>query len=176
MPFRPKYQNLRTGASAKGDIRQKNKFHNRRVVWDDIQFDSIFELEFYKTLLTLKEAGKIKEVVAHPPLIELLPNQYLADKKTLVFKKLEMEPDFLITLNNDRKIYFDSKAWVTVSDEFLIKCKMLYHLFNDQVIIITKDHLPFINKIINLLELGIYRNCVSQKAFVSYRDKILKNS
>ncbi len=177
MPFFKKFASDRTGASHKGDVAQKNKFHNRKVTFEGVEFDSVFELELYKIFKQLKVEGLIKEVIPHPPLIELLPNQYLdqENKKDLIFKKLEIMPDFLITLNNDDNFYMDSKAWITITDEFIIKSKLFYYLFQKQIIVITKSHLPYLKKIIKLLETNSYRNCVSEKAFKNYAINFLGN-
>lgn len=157
----------RSTSSSAGAKMTKNKFHNKKTLYEGVEFDSAFELKTYKFLLEQKAKGVIKDVKAHPATIELLPNSYVktpvvgANGKEKIterclYKNLEFMPDFLITLNNGKEIYWDAKSYATLTDPYKIKVKILYALFNKLCVTGFSPEIANFPIVVKLLEKGIF--------------------
>jgi hypothetical protein len=155
----------RTTSSSAGAKMARNKFHNKKTIYEGVEFDSAFELTTYKFLLDQKAKGVIKDVIAHPPTVELLPNSNvdvpIVDakgkekiKQRTLFKNLELNPDFLITLNNGKEVYLDSKSYATLTDSYKIKVKILYNLHNTLCVTFFKPEMDNFSIVVKLLEKG----------------------
>lgn len=95
-----------------------NKYHAKKVVYDDITFDSKKECERYKLLVTKQAQGLINDLKVHVPIVIIEKN----DK----FRKSSYIVDFLYTRNGE-DVYEDVKPCKSlVTDVFKLKQKLLY--------------------------------------------------
>lgn len=85
-----------------------NKYGAKKVIIDDIKFDSIAEGEFYLELKTYESVGAIK-------ILKLQPKVYLSRARILY------KPDFLIQ-ENGKDYYIDVKGMETQG--FKLKAKL----------------------------------------------------
>jgi len=108
----------------------KNKFYNKKVRYDGLLFDSLFEREIYSIIKTFDPR------VIHHPKIPLIPNTrqkgYVAPIIGFVpssaWKVPTWTPDFFSPLAN---CYIEAKGLMT--DDFKLKMQVLFQV-NSQVL------------------------------------------
>lgn len=126
-------------------MKSYNKYGNKKVTVDGIEFDSRKEANRYRELRLMQRAGKIVGLRLQVP-FELIPNQYetvTVQLKTktkqvdkLVERKIEYIADFVYTdletkqtVVEDVKGYTDGQAYRV----FLIKRKLMLQVYGIKV-------------------------------------------
>lgn len=108
-----------------------NKYRNKKVVMDNIEFDSRLEANRYIELKLLQRAGKIKS-------LELQPRFLLQEgfkKNGKIFRKIEYIADFKY-IENGKTIVEDVKGMQT--DVFKLKHKIFEKVYPDLELRIIK--------------------------------------
>lgn len=111
---------------------KKNKYKNRKVIVDGIQFDSQKEAEYYCRLKLLKQAGEIKDFGLQPR-YELLPAFEKNGKK---YRAITYVADFVIVNNDGTTDVVDVKGVET--QVFKIKRKLFEYKYPDLTLKIVK--------------------------------------
>ena len=75
---------------------RQNKYKNRKVIINNIEFQSLAEGKRYKELVLLQRAGRITELQLQPKF--LLQESFRKNGKT--FRKIEYIADFMYEENN----------------------------------------------------------------------------
>lgn len=101
----------------------KNKYHNKKVIYNGIKFDSKKERDRYITLKHLEKAGIIKELELQPKFLLLDTIHY----KNKTYPKTYYIADFKYFDNEKSKyIVEDVKSPITAKDKvYRLKIKML---------------------------------------------------
>lgn len=102
-----------------------NKYKNKKIIIDDILFDSKIEGEYYQHLKKLKEKGEIKDFEIKPKFV--LQEKFQKQNKTI--RKIEYIADYLVFKNDGSKQVIDIKGFETA--DFKIKKKMFDYKFRD---------------------------------------------
>ncbi|MDR4315004.1 phage protein [Niallia circulans] len=111
----------------------RNKYGNKKVVVDNVKFDSIAEAKYYEQLKWLLQAKQIKSFKCQPKF--LLQEAFKKNGET--FRKIEYIADFEIH-NLDGSIEIvDVKGAET--KEFLIKKKLFLKKYDYPLKIVTLD-------------------------------------
>lgn len=108
-----------------------NKYRNRKIVVDNIKFDSILEANRYQELKLLQRAKQISN-------LELQPRFLLQDsfkKNGRAFRKIEYVADFQY-IENGKTIVEDVKGMQT--DVFKLKHKIFEKVYPDLELRIIK--------------------------------------
>ena len=110
---------------------KQNKYHNKKVVYDSIKFDSIKEKNYYLTLKYLEKAGIIKD-------LELQKEYILIDKFTLngkTYRKTSYFADFTYFNTKDNKTHvIDVKSEITrKNDVYKLKKKLMAYKYNIEI-------------------------------------------
>lgn len=104
-----------------------NKYLNRKVIVDDIKFDSLKEARRYNELKLMVKAGEIKNLQLQPR-FELQPPFRINGK---AIRKIEYIADFSY-MQNDKLIVEDVKSKFTAKDKvFNLKKKLLLYRYPD---------------------------------------------
>lgn len=115
----------------------KNKYGNRKVFADGMEFDSVREYRRYVELKLLQAAGAISGLHCQVP-YELIPAQYvterrysktgkrLKDKQKLVERAVEYIADFVYTDTDGCEIVEDAKGKRT--KDYIIKRKLMRYI------------------------------------------------
>lgn len=115
-----------------------SKYGAKKVIVDDIKFDSKMESEFYLFLKDLKKSYIIKD-------FELQPKFELQEKFTKnnkKFRSIEYKADFLIYYSDGRKRVVDVKGFET--PVFKLKQKLFEKKFSDiSLELVTKSPKKF---------------------------------
>lgn len=90
-----------------------NKYGNKKVEYQEIKFDSIEELSYYKFLSQLKQKGIIKHIELQPR-VTIQPSFKRCGKR---YMAITYRPDFLVEFCNGKQIYFDLKGMSTQAGE-----------------------------------------------------------
>lgn len=110
-----------------------NKYKNRKIVVDDIKFDSILEANRYKELKLLQRAKQISNLRLQVPF--LLQESFKKNGK--IHRKIEYIADFVYE-ENGQTIVEDTKGMKT--ETFKIKQKLFEYKYpNLSIKIIGKD-------------------------------------
>lgn len=101
----------------------KNKYHNKKVIYNGIKFDSKKEMERYKQLKLLEKAKKIKKLELQPKFL-LLGTIHYKDK---TYPKTYYKADFrYYDIKKGKYIVEDVKSPITAKDKvYRLKIKML---------------------------------------------------
>lgn len=100
------------------------KYHNKKVIIDNIKFDSVKESRRYQELKWLERANKISELRLQVP-FELQPS-FKKDSKT--YRKIEYIADFVYyDKKQDKYIVEDTKGYRT--DVYLLKKKIFEYKY-----------------------------------------------
>ena len=110
---------------------KQNKYHNKKVVYDGIKFDSKKEGNYYLTLKYLEKAGIIKD-------LKLQKEYVLIDKFTLngkTYRKTSYFADFTYFNTKDNKIHVvDVKSEITRKNEvYKLKKKLMAYKYNIEI-------------------------------------------
>lgn len=112
-----------------GKLCNNNKYHNKKVIYDGIKFDSKKEKTRFITLKQLEKAGIIKELELQPKFL-LLDTIHYKDK---TYPKIYYKADFKYFDNEKGKyIVEDVKSLITAKDKvYRLKIKMLLTKYPD---------------------------------------------
>lgn len=102
-----------------------NKYHNKKVTFRGITFDSKLEARRYSELLLLKRAGVIKDLQLQPE-FELIPS-FKKNGKT--FRKTVYKADFMYTTKDGTKVVEDTKGFKT--EVYKLKKKLFEYKYPD---------------------------------------------
>lgn len=112
-----------------------NKYHNKKVTYNGITFDSRKEAVRYQELILLQRAGEIYDLELQKE-FELLPAVYELNEKGGRGKCLERavkyKADFCYKTAEGRYIVEDVKGHRT--KEYIIKRKLMLHIFNIRIV------------------------------------------
>ena len=108
-----------------------NKYKNRKIVVDNIKFDSNLEATRYKELKLLLRAGEISNLELQPRF--LLQDSFKKNGRT--FRKIEYIADFQY-IENGKTIVEDVKGIQT--DVFKLKYKIFEKVYPDLTLKIIK--------------------------------------
>lgn len=108
-----------------------SKYHNKKIIIDGYEFDSIAESRRYQELKLLERAKEIKELQLQPKF--LLQEAFKKNGKT--YRKIEYIADFSY-IENGKVIVEDVKGMET--KEFKIKRKLFEHKYIDLELRIIK--------------------------------------
>lgn len=97
-----------------------NKYHNKKVIFNDLKFDSQAELKRYKELLLLEKAGEIRDIKTQIN-FNLIPVQLKNDGK--IERGINYKADFVYFDKDDKKIVEDVKGFKT--KDYIIKRKLM---------------------------------------------------
>jgi hypothetical protein len=119
--------------------KKPSKYHNVKCEYNGIRFDSKKEMNFYITLMVLKNAGQIKEIELRPEfpyvinysLPEKDTNHYLLGGETLS-RKAKYIGDFRVTYTNGQVAVFDVKGVKTAI--YRRKKKIVERLYGIEII------------------------------------------
>jgi len=141
------------------------RFGNIKKEYEGIKFDSKIEIEIYKDLKVLQSEGVIKEVIAHPPYIEIYPSTKItrADGSSYLFRECRYYPDFSIVDNEGVTHYIDVKSFPTITADFILKYKMLWHQLGIYLNIIVKSNWKGQETVENIIN-GTHFSPLSKKA------------
>ena len=106
-----------------------NKYHNKKVIYNGIKFDSKKEKDRYITLKRLEKVGIIKELELQPKFLLLDTIHY----KGKTYPKTYYKADFKYFDNEKGKyIVEDVKSPITAKDKvYRLKIKMLLTKYTD---------------------------------------------
>ena len=112
-----------------GKLCNNNKYHNTKVIYNGIKFDSKKERDRYITLKQLEKAGIIKELELQPKFLLLDTIHY----KGKTYPKTYYKADFKYFDNEKGKyITEDIKSPITAKDKvYRLKIKMLLTKYPD---------------------------------------------
>ena len=109
------------------DVKQ-NKYKNKKVIYDDIKFDSNREMAYYIKLKMLEEKGIIKDLELQKS-FELQPSFKLNGK---TYKKITYKADFSYVSVQDNKLHIvDTKGFRT--DVYKLKRKMFAYKYGIEI-------------------------------------------
>lgn len=103
-----------------------NKYHNTKVIYNGIKFDSKKERDRYINLKQLEKAGIIKELELQPKFL-LLDTIHYKDK---TYPKTYYKADFKYKTKDGVEIIEDVKSKITSKDKtYRIKIKLLLYKY-----------------------------------------------
>ena len=109
-------------------IDYKNKYKNKKVIYDGIKFDSKKEGAYYLKLKLLEEKGIIKDLKLQKEYI--LQESFKLNNKT--YRKISYKADFEYFSTIDNKIHVvDTKGFKT--KEYLLKKKILAYKYGIEI-------------------------------------------
>jgi hypothetical protein len=118
---------------AQNFMSKASKYGNKKVVIDNIKFDSVAESKYYLQLKWLKQAKQIKDFKLQPRF--LLQESFKKNGKT--FRKIEYVADFEIHNLDDSVEIIDVKGHET--KEFLLKQKLFENRYEQSLKVVTLD-------------------------------------
>ena len=111
-----------------GKLCNNNKYHNKKVIYNGIKFDSKKERARYITLKQLEKAGIIKELELQPKFLLLDTIHY----KGKTYPKTYYKADFKYKTRDGIEIIEDVKSEITSKDKtYRLKIKMLLTKYHD---------------------------------------------
>lgn len=141
------------------------KFHAKKQIYDNIQFDSITEKNYYIYLKDLMKKGQVTEIICHP--VYLLQEKYIIHEGKIIlssndnFEKIRRKykckthqeityaPDFVVTYKDKHIEAVDVKGKET--DVFRIKEKLFNFRYPELELVVVKYDLKT-NKFYNIKE------------------------
>lgn len=112
------------------DSVKKHKYNAKKVVIDDITFDSLVEAEYYTDVIKPGiESGEILKVDFHPKYVLLPKNKARLNGKERNFQQMTYSADFRIFYSDNSVKVIDIKGMIPA--EFHIKCKLFLYLYDD---------------------------------------------
>lgn len=107
---------------------KKSKYHNTKVEYNGIKFDSIKEMKTYQLLEYRQKIGEIKELKLQVP-YELIPKYKMNDK---TIRKTQYIADFTYVSTKDNKLHVvDTKGFKT--DVYRLKKKMFEYKYGIEI-------------------------------------------
>ena len=111
-----------------GKICNNNKYHNKKVIYNGIKFDSKKENSRYITLKQLENAGIIESLELQPKFLLLDTIHY----KGKTYPKTYYKADFKYKTKDGVEIIEDVKSKITSKDKaYRLKIKMLLTKYPD---------------------------------------------
>ena len=110
---------------------QMTKYGAKKVVVDEIVFDSKMESQYYLYLKEKKGNGEIKDFTLQPEFI-LQPKFEKQGKK---YRPITYKADFKVIHNDDRVEIVDVKGFTT--NDFKIKAKLFNYQYEESLTLIT---------------------------------------
>ena len=112
-----------------GKLCNNSKYHNKKVIYKGIKFDSKKEKSRYIALKQLERAGIIKELELQPKFLLLDTIRY----KDKTYPKTYYKADFkYFDIDKDKYIVEDVKSPITAKDKvYRLKIKMLLTKYPD---------------------------------------------
>lgn len=108
--------------------RKKNKYHNIKVEYKGIKFDSVKEMKYYQLLEYRQKIGEIKNLKLQVP-YELIPT-YKINNKTI--RKTQYKADFTYISVKDNKLHVvDTKGFRT--EVYKLKKKMFEYKYGIEI-------------------------------------------
>ena len=105
-----------------------NKYHNKKVIYKGIKFDSIKERNWYMILENYVRNGRIKDLKRQVP-FELIPT-YKINNKTV--RKMQYIADFTYITTNDNKLHIvDTKGYKT--EVYKLKKKIFEYKYKMEI-------------------------------------------
>ncbi len=110
---------------------KKNKYHNIKVEYNGIKFDSVREMRHYQLLEYRQKTGEIKELKLQVP-YELIPKYKMNDK---TIRKTTYVADFVYYDTRDNKTHIiDVKSSFTRKNEvYRIKKKLFEYRYGIEI-------------------------------------------
>jgi len=148
------------------------KFGNVKQSYDGISFDSKIEVSIYKEMKIMQSEGLFKDIIAHPPAIEIYPStkHILSNGEAYLFRECRYYPDMLLVANDGTEFVIDIKSFATLTADAILKFKMLYHVLGIYIIIITKESWKGESSVIEILN-GTYFSAMSKNKLISRAKK-----
>lgn len=109
----------------------KNKYNNKKVVYNGIKFDSAIEARYYEYLKVLKEQKIIESFELQPKFVLLDP----FEKNGKKFRAITYNADFLVTYVDGHKEVIDIKGMVT--QQFELRRKLFEHRYPYELKLLT---------------------------------------
>ena len=107
---------------------KKSKYHNTKVEYNGIKFDSVREMRHYQLLEYRQKIGEIKELKLQVP-YELIPKYKMNDK---TIRKTTYVADFVYYDTRDNKIHVvDTKGFRT--ETYKLKKKMFEYKYGIEI-------------------------------------------
>lgn len=104
------------------------KYHNKKVEYDGIKFDSTKEKDYYIILQSLLKCGFIKDLKRQEP-YELIPT-YKINNRTV--RKMQYIADFTYITTKDNKLHVvDTKGYRT--EVYKLKKKLFEYKYNMEI-------------------------------------------
>ena len=111
----------------------KNKYHNVKVEFDGLSFDSVKESARWAELKLLQRAGQIYEL-RRQVVFEIIPTQRDEATGELVEKCARYIADFVYRDAFTHKLIVeDVKSKATKTPEFILKRKLMYYRFGIRI-------------------------------------------
>lgn len=104
-----------------------NKYHNKKVCYNGIAFDSKKEARRYSELLLLERAGVITDLQMQVPFV-LIPSQRINGK--VAERECKYIADFVYT-EKEKKVVEDTKGMKT--KDYIIKRKLMLYVHGIQI-------------------------------------------
>ena len=103
----------------------KNKYLNKKVTVDGIEFDSVKEANYYFYLKQLQKTGEVVKIELQPR-FELLPGFAKNGKK---YRPINYTADFKVTYADGRVEVIDTKGYKT--QVFMLKHKLFEYKYSN---------------------------------------------
>ena len=125
---------------------KRNKWGNKKVIYDGITFDSTKEKDRYITLCWRQQQGIISDLKTQVEYI-VIPHLYTMQTKVLKTKTKQIQrtfatatkyiADFVYTDQNGNMVVEDVKGSKhTITPEFRLKQKLMKHIYNIEIKIV----------------------------------------
>ena len=107
---------------------RRNKYYNKRVIYDGKKFDSLKERNYYMILKNYEKNGRIRELKTQVP-FELIPS-YKINGKTI--RKVRYYADFTYVSNSDNNFHVvDTKGVKT--EVYKLKKKLFEYKYQMEI-------------------------------------------
>lgn len=180
MAWRKRYGAKASETATNNAIEKRGRFFNNKSEFNGVSFDSDYEIQVYKKLMLFKKHGYLKDVIPHPPSIEVVPksevqvceldkrsNKYKTTTRTL-FNNTDFNPDFLLILKDGREVYLDAKSYATLTDAYKIKIKLLYQLRGIICVTAFKEHIDNFEVLVKALNTNNFLQFFNKSGNVKY--------
>lgn len=107
------------------------KYHNKKIVYDGIVFDSKREFYRYQELKLLENAGKIKDIRRQVKFV-LIPSQK-DDRGKIIERECSYKADFVyFDIEENREVVEDTKGFRT--KDYIIKRKLMLDKYGIRIV------------------------------------------
>lgn len=116
--------------------KKKHKYGAKKVVIDDITFDSKAEGEYYKYLKALQKAGVVKNFSMQVEYI--LQDKFMHPSTGKTVRAIKYIPDFTISYSNGKSEVVDVKGMMT--KDFKVKAKIFMNKYQIPLTVAKLDY------------------------------------